>query len=49
MFGLIEGRRLDAFMLAESGLEQKLTHICKPNEDPYFYFNVSTTVESSSG
>jgi hypothetical protein len=36
MFGLIEGRRLDAFMLTESGLEQKLTHIVNPMKIPIF-------------
>lgn len=38
MFGPIEGRRHDAFMLAESGLQEKLIHITKPNGDPYVVY-----------
>ena len=34
MFGPIEGRRHDSFMLAESDLQEKLIHITKPNGDP---------------
>ena len=42
MFGPIEGRRHDAFMLAESGVEQKLAQIRKPSGEPYFNTRMST-------
>ena len=35
LFGPIEGRRHDAFMLGESNLLPKLRHIAKPNGEPY--------------
>lgn len=35
MFGPMEGRRHDAFMLAQSGLQENLIHITKRNGDPY--------------
>ena len=38
MFGPIEGRRHDAFMLAVSGLQEKLVHITKPNGEPYVLY-----------
>jgi hypothetical protein len=38
MFGPIEGRRHDAFMLAQSGLHEKLINITKPNGDPYVVY-----------
>ena len=38
MFGPIEGRRHDAFMLAQSGLHEKLINITKPNGDPYVLY-----------
>ncbi len=38
MFGPIEGRRHDSFMLGESGLEEQLRHITKPNGDPYVLY-----------
>lgn len=38
LFGPIEGRRHDAFMLAVSGLQEKLIHITKPNGEPYVVY-----------
>lgn len=38
LFGPIEGRRHDAFMLGESGLLPKLRHIAKPNGEPYVIY-----------
>lgn len=38
MFGPIEGRRHDAFMLGESGLAVKLQRLHKPNGDPYVLY-----------
>ena len=38
MFGPIEGWRHDEFILAESGLQEKLIHITKPNGDPYVVY-----------
>ena len=38
LFGPIEGRRHDSFMLGESGLEEKLRHITKPNKEPYVLY-----------
>ena len=38
MFGPIEGRRHDAFMLAQSGLHEKLRHLTKPNGDPFVLY-----------
>ena len=38
MYGPIEGRRHDAFMLGESGLLDKLRRFEKPNGDPYFIY-----------
>ena len=38
MFGPIEGRRHDAFMLAVSGLQEMLVHITKPNGEPYVLY-----------
>ena len=38
MFGPIEGRKHDAFMLAQSGLHEKLINITKPNGDPYVVY-----------
>ena len=41
MFGPIEGRRHDAFMLAQSGLHEKLINITKQNGDPYVLYGDS--------
>ena len=38
MFGPIEGRRHDSFMLADSCLQEKLIHITKLNRDPYVVY-----------
>ena len=38
MFGPIEGKRHDAFMLAESGLAVQLRRIQKPNGEPYVVY-----------
>ena len=38
LFGPLEGRRHDSFMLGESGLEEKLRHITKPNGEPYVLY-----------
>ena len=38
MFGPIEGRRHDAFMLNESGLTPKLARLVTPNGDPYVIY-----------
>ena len=38
LFGPIEGKRHDAFMLAESGLAQKLTQYNQPNGQPYVIY-----------
>ena len=38
MYGPIEGRRHDAFMLGESGLLDKLLRFEKPNGDPYIIY-----------
>ena len=38
LFGPIEGRRHDSFMLGESGLLPKLYHITKPNGEPYVLY-----------
>ena len=38
MYGPIEGRRHDAFMLGESGLLDKLRRFEKPNGDPYIIY-----------
>lgn len=38
MFGPIEGRRHDAFMLGESGLADKLRRFQKPNGEPYVIY-----------
>ena len=38
MFGPIEGRRHDTFMLAQSGLHEKLINITKPNGDLYVLY-----------
>ena len=35
MFGPIEGKRHDAFMLGVSGLSNKLNRLQEPNEEPY--------------
>jgi len=35
MFGPIEGKRHDAFMLGVSGLSNKLNRLQKPNREPY--------------
>ncbi len=43
MFGPIEGRRHDSFMLGESGLEEQLRHITKPNGDPYVLYGDPVT------
>ena len=37
MFGPIEGRRHNAFILAESGLQEKLVHM-EINGDPYVVY-----------
>lgn len=38
MFGPIEGKRHDAFMLNESGLTPKLARLVTPNGDPYVIY-----------
>lgn len=38
LFGPIEGRRHDAFMLGESNLITLLERIVKPNGDPYVLY-----------
>ena len=38
LFGPIEGRRHDAFMLGESGLTNKLERFQKPNGEPYVIY-----------
>lgn len=38
LFGLIEGRRLDAFMLGESGLNHILQRFRKPDGEPYIIY-----------
>ena len=38
MFGLIEGRRHDAFMLSVSGLENQLKQFNQPSGDPYVIY-----------
>lgn len=38
LFGPIEGRRHDAFMLGESGLQDKLKYITKPNGEPFVIY-----------
>lgn len=38
MFGPIEGRRHDAFMLGVSGLPAKLQRLVKPNGQPYVIY-----------
>ena len=39
LFGPIEGKRHDSFMLGESGrLEEQLRHIRKPNGEPYVLY-----------
>ena len=38
MFGPIEGRRLDAFILGESGLADKLRRVQRPNGEPYYIY-----------
>jgi hypothetical protein len=38
LFGPIEGRGHDAFMLAESKLIPLLERIVKPNGDPYVFY-----------
>ena len=38
LFGPIEGRRHDAFMLGESNLLQLLERLIKPNGDPYVVY-----------
>ena len=38
MFGPIEGRRHDAFMLSESGLQSKLQHLNQANGQPYVLY-----------
>lgn len=38
LFGPIEGRRHDAFMLGESGLSDKLRRFQKPNGEPYVIY-----------
>ena len=35
MFGLVEGRRHDAFVLAETGLLNKMRRFRIPNGEPY--------------
>ena len=35
LFGPIEGKRHDSFMLGESGLQEQLRNIRKPNGEPY--------------
>lgn len=38
MFGPIEGRRHDAFLLAASGLSDQLRHFDQPNGQPYVIY-----------
>ena len=38
MFGPVEGRRHDAFMLGVSGLPEKLRRLQLPNGDPYVVY-----------
>ena len=38
MFGPIEGKRHDAFMLGVSGLLPKLQHVTRPNGEPYVLY-----------
>ena len=38
MFGPIEGRRHDAFILGESGLADKLRRVQRPNGEPYVIY-----------
>ena len=38
MFGPIEGRRHDAFMLGVSGLSAKLRRFVQPNGEPYVIY-----------
>lgn len=38
MFGPIEGRRHDAFMLGVSGLSDKLRRFVQPNGEPYVIY-----------
>lgn len=38
MFGPIEGKRNDAFMLGVSGLSSKLNRLQKPNGEPYVIY-----------
>ena len=38
MFGPIEGRRHDAFMLGVSGLAEKLEQFQRPNREPYIIY-----------
>ena len=38
MFGLIEGKRHDAFMLGVSGLAKKLGQFQRPNGEPYIIY-----------
>ena len=38
MFGPIEGKRHDAFMLGVSGLSNKLNRLQKPNGEPYVIY-----------
>lgn len=42
MFGPLEGRRHDAFMLAVSGLLPQLQQLVKPNGDPYVLYGDPT-------
>ena len=37
LYGPLEGRRHDAFLLSESGLQLKLRPLHTPNGDPYIY------------
>ena len=38
LFGPIEGKRHDSFMLGESGLQEQLRNIRKPNGEPYVLY-----------
>ena len=38
MFGPIEGRRHDAYMLSESGIQNKLQRLTQPNGQPYLLY-----------
>ena len=38
LFGPIEGKRHDSFMLGESGLQEQLRKIRKPNGEPYVLY-----------